>query len=79
MTPPKGDKWISVIEAAQRLGISREAIYAAIEDGRIKASQKTVTRRVWRIHPESLASFQVSKSHQKRARQRKSSSRKLRP
>ena len=73
MAKRKNDEWVSVIEAARTLGISREAVYAAIEEKRLTAKQKTITRRVWRIDPDSLASFQVSKSHQKRARRDKKS------
>jgi excisionase family DNA binding protein len=65
------DEWLSVVEAARALGISREAIYAAVKEGRLKAGKKMVTRHVWRIDPESVASFQVSKSHQNRARRQK--------
>jgi len=73
MAKRKRDGWVSVIDAARKLGITREAVYAAIGDGRLKASQKTITRRVWRIDPKSLALFRVSKSHQKRAKRGKNS------
>ncbi len=60
--------WVSVIEAARRLGITREAVYLAIGSGRLEAKQTPVVRKVWRIEPASLAGFKVSASHQKRGR-----------
>ncbi|MGA7764050.1 MAG: helix-turn-helix domain-containing protein, partial [Candidatus Binataceae bacterium] len=62
---------MSVVEAARTLGLSREAIYVAIQAGRLKADKQIVKRLVWRIDPESVSSFQVSKSHQNRARRQK--------
>ena len=40
MTKRKGQDWLSVVEAARRLGITREAVYEAIGSGRLKAEQK---------------------------------------
>ncbi len=37
--------WLSVVEAARVLGISRPAIYQAIEEGRLKARQRKLLIR----------------------------------
>jgi excisionase family DNA binding protein len=68
MAKRKPDGWLSVVEAAKRLGLSRNAVYQAIAGGRLKARERVVTRKVLRIDPDSVASFQVSESHQRRAR-----------
>jgi excisionase family DNA binding protein len=70
MAKPKDDEWLSVVEVAKRLGLSRTAVYQAIAEGRLKARERVIMRRVVRIDPASLAAFQVSKSHQRRARKR---------
>jgi len=72
------EDWVSVIEAARRLGITREAVYEAIGSGRLEAKQTPVVRKVWRIDPASLAGFKVSASHQKRGRVGAASSRRYR-
>ncbi len=68
MAKPKSEDWVSVVEAAKRLGVTRETVYQAIEQGRLKARLKTITRKVLRIDPQSLAGFEVSESHQKRGK-----------
>ena len=68
MAKPTSDGWVSVVEAAERLGVARETVYQAIEQGRLKARLKTITRKVLRIDPKSLAGFEVSESHQKRGK-----------
>lgn len=65
MAKRSSDGWLSVIEATRVLGISREAIYRAIKEGRLKARQRTVTRRIWQIARESLSGFKVSEHHKK--------------
>lgn len=65
MAKRKNAEWLSVAEAARALGISREAIYKAIEEGRLKARQKVISRKEWRVDPDSLESFQVSATHKK--------------
>lgn len=45
---------VSVSEAAERLGISRQIIHKYIQDGRLRAEQKA---RVWLIDEESLDEF----------------------
>jgi hypothetical protein len=44
-------------------------VYQAIEQGRLKARLKIISRKVWRVDPKSLARFEVSASHQKRGKQ----------
>ncbi len=68
MAKRKSDGWISVVEAAARLGVTRDTVYQAIEQGRLKARLKPITRKVLRIDPKSLADFSVSASHQKRGK-----------
>jgi excisionase family DNA binding protein len=70
MAKRKSTEWLSVVEAARRLGLSRTAVYQAIADGRLKARERVVTRKVLLIDPASVAGFQVSESHQQRARKR---------
>ncbi len=68
MARSKSEDWVSVVEAAKRLGVTRGAIYKAIQTGRLKARLKTITRRVMNIDPTSLADFSVSESHQRRGK-----------
>ena len=65
MAKPKREEWMSVVEAAKRLGVTRETIYQAIEAGRLKGRLTTVTRKVWRIDPSSLSGFEVSPASQR--------------
>jgi excisionase family DNA binding protein len=62
------DEWMSVLQAARRLGITREAVYNAIKAGRLKARLKTSVRMVWQIDAKCVKAFTVSASHQKRGR-----------
>ena len=68
MAKSKSEEWLSVVEAAKRLRVTRETIYQAIKDGRLKARVRTVTRKLLRVDPKSLADFSLSVSHQKRGR-----------
>lgn len=79
MRKGKHVEWLSVIEAARSLGISREAVYKAIEDGRLKARLKVVSRKVWRVDPDSLKGFHVSSAHKKIGEARGRSAHKRRP
>lgn len=65
MAKRKDQDWLSVVEAAKRLGVTRETVYAAIEAGRLKAEVREVVRRALRIDPKSLASFEVSRTRQR--------------
>lgn len=67
MAKRKTREWVSVVEASRRLGISRAAVYQAIEEGRLRAKAKTIVRKVLRIDPDSLDTFRVSTSHKLRA------------
>ncbi|MFZ0887102.1 MAG: helix-turn-helix domain-containing protein [Candidatus Binataceae bacterium] len=60
MVKQKSGDWLSVVEAAKRLGVARATIYQAIAAGKLRARLKTVTRKVWRVDPASLAGFEVS-------------------
>jgi len=75
----KHGEWLSVIEAARALGISREAVYKAIEEGRLKARLKVVSRKVWRVDPDSVKSFEVSTVHKKMGEARRRPARKRKP
>jgi len=65
MAERKSEDWLSVVEAAERLGVTRETIYQAIESGKLRAQLKTVTRKVWRIDPASFAGYKVSPARQR--------------
>jgi len=75
MAKRKKAEWLSVAAAAGVLGISREAVYKAIEEGRLKARQKVISRKEWRVDPDSLESFQVSATHKKIGEARRRSAR----
>lgn len=64
----KDEDWLSVPEVMKRLGLSRAAIYYAVSEGRLKGQRVKVTREELRIDAQSVAEFEVSKSHQKRGR-----------
>jgi len=65
MAKRQAGKWLSVVEASRVLGITRPAIYKAIQEGRLKARERIVSRRVWQIAQESVNGFEVSEHHQK--------------
>jgi hypothetical protein len=60
---------VSVGEAARRLGMSREGVYAAIRERRLKARLRVIIRCAWRIGPRDLRAFWVSPSHQERGKE----------
>ena len=65
MAKRKHDDWLDVPAVMKRLGLSKPAVYKAVETGRLKARKVEVTRVALRIDPASVATFIVSKSHQK--------------
>jgi excisionase family DNA binding protein len=65
MAKQQNEQWLSVVEAAKRLGVTRETVYQAIESGKLRARLTTVTRKVWRINPESVTLFEVSPARQR--------------
>ena len=65
MAKRQNEQWLSVVEAAKRLGVTRETVYQAIESGKLRARLTTVTRKVWRIDPESITLFKVSPARQR--------------
>ncbi len=60
--------WLDVAAVMGRLGLSRAGVYKAVAQGRLKARKVAIVRKVLRIDPRSVAEFEVSKSHQKRAK-----------
>jgi len=58
----------TIIEAARRLGISRQAVHEAIQTGKLKAKRRKVSKRVWLVSAAELNTYQVSLSHQQRAK-----------
>jgi hypothetical protein len=68
MAKRKETDWLDMAAVMRRLGLSRAAIYKAVENGRLRGRKIPVTREVLRIDPASVAAFEVSKSHQKRGR-----------
>ena len=68
MAKRKDADWLDVAAVMKRLGLSRAAVYKAVESGRLHGRKIPLTREVLRIDPASVAAFEVSKSHQKRGR-----------
>jgi len=68
MAKRKDGEWLSVPAVMARLGLSRAGIYKAVKDGRLRARKVMVTSELLRIDPNSVAEFEVSKSHQKRGK-----------
>ena len=64
-------KTLSVIEAAKMLGISRQAVHAAIVRGDMKARAKVVRKIVYRIPLEAVESYKVNRTNQKSGKQKK--------
>ena len=62
--------WLTVIEAARALGVSRQAVYKAIEEGRLKGREMLISLRVWRVSAGSVEDFKVSERHQRNAERR---------
>jgi excisionase family DNA binding protein len=54
----------TLMEAAQRLGISRAAVHKAIRTGRLRARYRLVKLRAWLIDESDLRAYRVSPSHQ---------------
>ena len=62
----KRKRTYTITEAARLLGLSRSAVFDAIQAGRLKATPHKVTRIVWRIRAASVRAYRVSASHQAR-------------
>jgi excisionase family DNA binding protein len=45
------EKWLTATDAAERIGISRQAIHKWLEDGKLRAVK---TRLGWLIDPEAV-------------------------
>jgi excisionase family DNA binding protein len=58
----------TVVEAAKRLGISKQAVRAAIKVGRLRARSGVVRKHVVLIPVAALDAFSVSQSHQARGK-----------
>jgi predicted DNA-binding transcriptional regulator AlpA len=67
----KKKTYLNIAQAAKRKGISRAAVYHAIDEGRLPAQKGVfttervvrVTQRGWRILEEDLAKYEVSYLH----------------
>jgi len=57
-------KYFSVGQAAKELGISRQAVHKACEEGRLKAQKRKVTKTEYQIPYDALRSYSVSDLHQ---------------
>lgn len=64
----KQRKYYTITQAAQRLGITREAVFEAIKAGKLKASLEKVLTRMWKIDPKSVDAYLVSVSHKERGK-----------
>jgi excisionase family DNA binding protein len=72
MAKAKNERWLSVLESARALGVSRTAVYNAIAEGRLKSHKVVVLpKRVLRINAQEVKEFKVSTSHQHRREQRR--------
>lgn len=78
MANSKDERWLSVIEVARALGVSRMAVYKAIAEGRLKSHKMVLSRRVLRINAQEVKEFRVSKSHQHRGKRQMPRSRRSR-
>jgi excisionase family DNA binding protein len=63
MAKAKNGRWLSVLEAARALGLSRTAVYNAIAEGRLKSHKMVLPKPVVRINAQEVKEFEVSKSH----------------
>lgn len=61
-------KSYTITETAQRLGITREAVFGAIKAGKLKATLEKVITRIWKIDPKSIEAYMVSVSHKERGK-----------
>jgi excisionase family DNA binding protein len=57
-------KSFTLMQAAQRLGISRAAVHKAIQSGRLRARYKVIKLRQWMIESADLSAYRVSFLHQ---------------
>ena len=57
-------KDFTLTEAAKELGISRQAVHQAIQNGTLKARQVKVVKLEWQISAKALKSYSVSELHQ---------------
>ena len=61
-------KRYTITQAAQHLGISREAVFGAIKAGKLKATLSKVVTKAWKIDPKSVDAYLVSLSHKERGK-----------
>jgi hypothetical protein len=61
-------KTFTIAEAAKKLGISRQAIHEAIKTDKLKAKRGRVVKIVWLVSVSAIKNYQVSLSHQQRAK-----------
>jgi excisionase family DNA binding protein len=58
----------TITEAAKKLGITRAAVYEAIQTGRLKAKWGEMTVRVRLISADNLKEYKVDSSRQARGK-----------
>ena len=58
----------TIAEAAKKLGVTTKAVYAAIKDGRLKASQEEITVSALVISAADLKKYRVDSSRQARGK-----------
>jgi excisionase family DNA binding protein len=61
-------KIYTIAEAAKKLGISKAAVYDAISDHRLKATEGTIKVSALLISAADLEKYSVSASHQSRGK-----------
>jgi predicted DNA-binding protein (UPF0251 family) len=64
----KHKHYYTITDAARNLGITREAVWKAIKARKLKAKVGTLYTKGWLVLAESLETYHVSASHQKRSK-----------
>jgi len=74
MNQPKKPSLYTLSEAANKLGISRQAVHEAIKRGLLEAHKGRITRTIvqvtrgWVIQADALLKYQISESHVSRGK-----------
>lgn len=69
MKKDKSDKKLTITEAAKKLGVTRQTIHHAIQEGLLDAKKEEVVQEAWLIPASALANYRKLYSR-KRAKKR---------
>lgn len=58
MKKSKSDKKLTITEAAKKLGVTRQTIHHAIQEGLLDAKKEEVVQEAWLISESALANYQ---------------------